>query len=621
MPPWLSIHQPVLVNTIGHCAGALIFGMLLYLFFINHWRAREEGTKLPMVAAALAMLWNIGSLIALATGPAGGKLAAFIVPASFSVLSLLPAVLLHISLDSKHRALWLSGYVLSSIAIGLHLADLVARTPRFHYAALLLVTLGFAALTAISVVLELRMKNRAAVSRLVGSMGLFLLAISFVHFGSEHGGMAWSKEVALHHAGLPLALLVLLQDYRFLLLDAFLRFVVNASLAAAALLTAIRVLESPQLVQHLQHPFDAGLLFASGCLLLLLFVYIRNRTQRWLTHVIFLRSNIDEPVRELHQMSRATSSENEYIRLAAHTIAGFVRARRFELTETNPVTDGELIVPRAVLEQPGWNLPHWVHAVVPLRFSRGDSRYLLLGPRDGGRRYLSEDFAELVRLGTAVVEEVEQLRALQMQNLVSQAELRALQAQINPHFLFNSLNTLYGTIDRTNAEARRLVLNLSEVFRYLLRSDRTFIEIEEELRIVRAYLEIEALRLGPKLQTAVEVDSSVLHASVPLLSIQPLVENAVKHGVAARMGTGFVRLSICLDRDNISVQVLNSGECDTRAWNASGGVGLSNVRRRLALCYGAEARFNAYAANGNTTVGFVLPLRILSSAAAVATAG
>jgi two-component system, LytTR family, sensor kinase len=80
----------------------------------------------------------------------------------------------------------------------------------------------------------------------------------------------------------------------------------------------------------------------------------------------------------------------------------------------------------------------------------------------------------LARLGAAVAEHVEQLRNVQMQNLVSQAELKALQAQINPHFLFNSLNTLYGTIDRANAEARRLVLNLADVYRYLLRSERAW---------------------------------------------------------------------------------------------------------------------------------------------------
>ena len=190
--------------------------------------------------AALALVWNIGSLIALATGPTGGMAADIIVAASFSVLSLLPAVLLHISLEPRHRTLWMSGYVLSLTALVLHVVDLITRAPRFHYAALLLITLGFAWLTVIFVILEMRQRNRAAISRLAGAMVLFLFAISFVHFSSENAHQAWSKEIALHHAGIPLALFVLLQNYRFLLLDTFLRFVVNATLAAAAALASIR---------------------------------------------------------------------------------------------------------------------------------------------------------------------------------------------------------------------------------------------------------------------------------------------------------------------------------------------------------------------------------------------
>ena len=616
MPDWLSIHEPILVNTIGHCAGAVIFGMLLYFFLVNWRRAREEGSRLPAIAAALALVWNIGSLIALATGPTGGMAADIIVAASFSVLSLLPAVLLHISVESHHRTLWISGYVLSFTAVALHVVDLITRAPRYHYAALLLVTLGFAWLTVIFVVLEMRRRNRAAISRLAGAMVLFLFAISFVHFSSAHAHQAWSKEIALHHAGIPLALFVLLQDYRFLLLDAFLRFVVNASLAAGALLICIRIVQSPDFGRHLQHPFDAGLFFVSACLLLTLFVYIRNHIQGLLTRVIFLRSSVEDALQELRQLAHAAHAESEYIRDAAELIAGFVRAKRFDLTEEASVEDGELTTPATVMEAGKWRLPSWVHAVVPLRFSKGDTRYLLLGPRDGGRRYLSEDLVVLTRLGASVVEQVEQLRGVQMQNLVSQAELRALQAQINPHFLFNSLNTLYGTIDRSNAEARRLVLSLSEVFRYLLRTDRTYIEIEEELKIVRAYLEIEKLRLGPKLRTEIHIDDTALHASIPMLSIQPLVENAVKHGVAPRTGTGFVRLSVTIESGVVSVTVSNSGEFDVRALTnarSDGGVGLANVRRRLELCYGEETRFKAQAEGGMTTVGFLLPLNLTAA--------
>src|ERR1700733_11704331 len=166
MPDWLSIHEPVLVNTIGHCAGAVLFGMLLYFFLLNWRHDREDRTRLPALAAALAFLWNIGSLVALGVGRQAGTTADVIVAASFSVLSLLPAVLLHISLGENHRPLWISGYVLSFAAIALHVADLMTRSSRLHFAALLVVTVGFSALTAISVALEIGQKNGAAISRL-----------------------------------------------------------------------------------------------------------------------------------------------------------------------------------------------------------------------------------------------------------------------------------------------------------------------------------------------------------------------------------------------------------------------------------------------------------------------
>src|SRR5262249_21335844 len=156
--------------------------------------------------------------------------------------------------------------------------------------------------------------------------------------------------------------------------------------------------------------------------------------------------------------------------------------------------------------------------------------------------------------------QVERKRHLEMQALASKAELRALQAQINPHFLFNSFNTLYGTIARDNSEARRLVLNLADIFRYFLRSDRAFITLEEELKIVKAYLEIESLRLGPKLTTAIQVADDLLKAEIPVLSIQPLVENAVKHGVAPRSAKGFVGLNIWFEDNRLKVQVRNTGE-------------------------------------------------------------
>jgi len=335
---------------------------------------------------------------------------------------------------------------------------------------------------------------------------------------------------------------------------------------------------------------------------------LRNRMQRLITKVLFLRTNVEDAIHELQNLGHAASSESEYLNRAAETIAGFLSTERNALSDEFPRETTDLAAPLAVLDPAHWELPLWVQVVVPFRFAQGDAKFLLLGSRRGGRRYLSEDFAILGRLEATVVEHVEQIRSLQMQQLVSQAELRALQAQINPHFLFNSLNTLYGTISRGNVEARRLVLNLADVFRYFLNTDRPLISVDEELKIVRAYLEIEELRLGPKLRSQLDIDAAALTAAIPVLSIQPLVENAIKHGVAARAGDGFVHLHIECEFDRIAVRVTNSGE-----WKPTGGVdsgiGLANVRRRLVLCYGEEADVVVRVANGATTVGFAIPVK------------
>ncbi|HTA45439.1 MAG TPA: histidine kinase [Bryobacteraceae bacterium] len=608
MPDRLSIHAPVLVNTIGHCAGAIIFGILLYLLLLDWKRATGERSPLPSVAAGLALLWNLGSLIGMATSPHGDPVADAIVAGSFSVLSLLPAVLLHISLRSRHKALWTCGYVVSFAAVVLHIGDLVTGAPRFHYAAILLVTIGFAVLTVVSVIHEALSGPRdGSGPRLVGAMVLFLFAISFVHFESAHDIKAWSGEAALHHAGIPLALFVLLQDYRFLLLDAFIRFLVSGCLAALAVWTAFEAEARFDLLAHARRdPFYAGLIFTIACLALSLFAYLRGRGQRFLTRVVFLRAHSEQAASRLREIPGSARDETEYLSIAGRVVADFFSASRVDLIG-EPDADVPDIA-AAALDPGALSLEPWARAVAPLRFSRGDMRLLVLGPRTGGRRYLSEDIEVLQRLAIVVCEQVERMRNSEMQTLVSEAELRSLQAQINPHFLFNALNTLYGIIARENSSARHLVLNLAGLFRYSFGGNRGLIRIAGELDIVRAYLEIEQLRLGPKLSTEIDVDDAALQAEVPVLSIQPLMENAVKHGVAPRRTPGFVRLQIRKDGEAVTVEISNSGSFrEPLRGRRREGVGLKNVRRRLALCYGEEHALEISSAEDVTTVRFSLP--------------
>jgi two-component system sensor histidine kinase LytS len=251
----------------------------------------------------------------------------------------------------------------------------------------------------------------------------------------------------------------------------------------------------------------------------------------------------------------------------------------------------------------------WAEAIVPLPIGPADARYLLFGRRKGGSRYLSEDLQAMSRLAAAIMAQIERFRNSEMQRLVSEAELRALQSQINPHFLFNALNTLYGVIPRTAHAARSTVLNLAEIFRYFLQSERTFIPLAEEMEIVKSYLEIERLRLGPRLETLIDVDPSALSVQIPVLSIQPLVENAIKHGLAPKEGSGLLRVAAKITQGRVRVTVEDNGRGMVAGDPDLGrsGVGLANVRRRLELCFGAKAELTIDSNPGGTRVEFEIP--------------
>jgi two-component system LytT family sensor kinase len=182
-----------------------------------------------------------------------------------------------------------------------------------------------------------------------------------------------------------------------------------------------------------------------------------------------------------------------------------------------------------------------------------------------------------------------------------------LQSQINPHFLFNALNTLYGIIPREASGARKTVLNLAEIFRYFLQSERSFIQLSDELEIVKAYLEIERLRLGPRLEVRIDVDDAALPVLIPILSIQPLVENAIKHGLSSKPGPGLLGLRATILDGELRILVEDNG-LGLNTENPGPGVGLTNVKRRLQLCFGPDADILIDSSSEGTKVQFAIPL-------------
>jgi two-component system LytT family sensor kinase len=154
-----------------------------------------------------------------------------------------------------------------------------------------------------------------------------------------------------------------------------------------------------------------------------------------------------------------------------------------------------------------------------------------------------------------------------------------------------------------------LLLGLADIFRYFLRTDKTFVPLDEEMRIVEAYLSIERMRLGDKLKTEFDVDPSALREPIPVLSIEPLVENAVKHGAAARPEGGSVRIEVKREDAGVRITVSDTGpgfgDAGKKFSRAGAGVGLENVSRRLNLCYGAEAALSIESSAAGSRVSFL----------------
>jgi two-component system LytT family sensor kinase len=195
---------------------------------------------------------------------------------------------------------------------------------------------------------------------------------------------------------------------------------------------------------------------------------------------------------------------------------------------------------------------------------------------------------------------------------LAEAELRALRAQISPHFIYNALAAVASYIHSRPEEARELLTDFAEFTRYAFRGRRPYVTLADELRYVEKYLRLEQARFGDRLQVRLEVAPEVLHATVPVLSVQPLVENAVRHGV--ERAAGRVRVEICgqdLGHD-VELRITDDGpgmaDPDAVLAGRGDGVGLVNVDGRLRHTFGESYGLVVHSAVGKgTTVVLTVP--------------
>jgi len=191
---------------------------------------------------------------------------------------------------------------------------------------------------------------------------------------------------------------------------------------------------------------------------------------------------------------------------------------------------------------------------------------------------------------------------------LAEARLQALQARIRPHFLFNSLNAVLSLIRTDTRRAETAIEDLAELYRMLMADTRTLTTLANEIELTRQYLNLEQLRLGPRLAVEWRVESAPRDALVPPLLLQPLVENAVYHGIEPSVAPGTIEIAIYLDRDRLHIRLTNPyhPEHQHRQGNR---IALANIRERLQLHFDVEASMESGVVGTNYEISMQMPYR------------
>ncbi|WP_208985028.1 LytS/YhcK type 5TM receptor domain-containing protein [Maledivibacter halophilus] len=227
---------------------------------------------------------------------------------------------------------------------------------------------------------------------------------------------------------------------------------------------------------------------------------------------------------------------------------------------------------------------------------------------------LAQDIELAKGLRNLFSSQLELSRLEEISKAAVKAEIRALQTQMNPHFLFNAINTII-SLSRTKPEsARNLLIHLSDYFRMNMQNNKAFISLKEELNHVKAYLIIEKARFGEKLNVRYDINCSMEYL-IPPLSIQPLVENAVKHGVNKKVDGGNINIKITELKSFYTVEVTDDGIGmdnekleEVRKYDESTGIGISNVYRRIKSCYGESCKFSIESTiHSGTSIKMTIP--------------
>lgn len=657
-----------LINVLGWAIGFALYAMLLVLarrsLFVGKAsrRAVRDGYDyLPLATALLGLLWNAGALAThglheLGTD-AGNALTLHLLNATaFAALGFLPAVVVHSTLadltardGQAARVLMFIAYALSTVAATLHFYAAVVQGESSSNFALQLLTCGFLLLLLCLLLLT---RGDAGWRRAVWATALAIFAVSALHLS---GGLLhtdhdrWYAELIGHHASLPLALAVLYQDYRFAFADIFLKralallcFVALVTVALVVYTGVFPAVAGGDLLSAGEGNYDVrrvGVLLALWVGTGLLYPFLRDVTNGFVERIVLRRIDYAPWRAELARVVGAHESVAPLFEDVCARLAPALTASRVGWSEVVGASSEQAQLrgrtPADIAHDELYSSEDLVSvssrgATIAIPTSETPRYEIRVGELAGGRRLLSDDIAMLESLAVTIARRVDALRVTherceqvqreqEITNLATEAQLRLLRAQVNPHFLFNALTTIGYLIQTSPTRAFDTLLRLTDLLRRVLRASEEWTTLDEELKLAESYLDIEHARFEERLRVLVDVPAELRFLPVPSLIIQPLVENAIKHGIAPLREGGEVHITARLTNVHadappiLVINVRDTGAGASREQLAAGrlaGVGLANVEQRMRLCCGDAGRLSIETRPaGGATVALRIPVR------------
>src|SRR5947207_1555158 len=525
-----------LLNLVGLSTGVALYAMLLAMVVR---RRRQAGAAafdpLLLGTAVLGLLWNVCSLPGYVLPKFGIEGPFAVISAiGFGALGLLPAVVVHSVLrggdhavgGTIKRAIGITAYAVSAVAAALHLLAALRGDIVPSADAMRLLTYAFVALVF---PLAAATRGQPGSRRALWIAPLAVFAVSALHLSQLHSGnLSWPVELVGHHASLPLAMAILYQDYPFALADLFLKRAL--SLLAVVTIAFVTVAtfgdHSAAFATFIEHdPRQFALLLTLWVATALLYPAMR-RAMAWFVDTVLLdrpnyralRASVTRRVQALDETPAVLSAIADLIGpslSSPHVTWEEQDETRVHDAAGRLVATGKDAVTRVAV--PTAEAPRYVIAIAPLT---------------GGRRLLSDDVATLEAIVTIAARRIDALRVTQerhereirereMSRLATEAELRALRAQINPHFLFNALTTIGYLIQTAPPRALHTLMRLTSLLRGVLRSEGEFTTLGRELEVIEAYLDIETARFEQRLRVSIDVPARLRSVPVPALVLQP----------------------------------------------------------------------------------------------------